>query len=168
MLKARYPGVPPVPAKRLFASRTPDFLEKRRQELDIFLQNIIRSPYSGDSIDLGAFLGLGATLNAAYAKFKAKLLQPSEPVSAALARGLGEIVYLTQSFCPACAVTDTRGRGRAWKSGLVARCDGVSLAPVVARHRARLLRDFLVKLPLENLVNSKLQPPRHFGNVVLQ
>jgi PX domain len=168
MLKARYPGVPPVPAKRLFSTRTADFLEKRRQELDIFLQAIIRAPYSGDSIDLGAFLGLGATLNAAYGKFKTKLLQPSEPVSAALARGLGEIVYLTQSFCPACAVTDTRGRGRAWKPALVARCDSVSF-PV----RVQFLSTSGCRLPscsvvVENLVDCELQPPRPVRDVVLQ
>ena len=126
-LKSRYPGVPSLPGKHMFASRTNEFLAKRQGELDAFLRGVMSSPFAASSVDLGAFLGLGEPLANAEAKAKAKFRRPGEPVLASLSRGLGEVVYETQSLCPACVVVDRRGRGASWRRGVVARCDNVSI-----------------------------------------
>ena len=125
-LRSRYSGVHALPAKRMFATRTPDFLRKRASELDDFIVTVMKAAYAIESVDLGAFLGLGDPIAVAVPRWAAKCRQRAEPVLSLLSRGLGEVIYGTKSLCPVCVVADRRGRGSVWHAAAVCRCDGVS------------------------------------------
>lgn len=129
VLRARYPGVPPLPGKHLFASRTEEFLRKRAAELDAFLSSLVAAPFAVDCEDLGAFLGVGESLRTAAPRWLARLARPGEPPAAKLARGLGQILYVTKSLCPTCVGVDRTGRGTVWHSAVVAQVDQVRPLP---------------------------------------
>jgi hypothetical protein len=124
-LKSRFKDVPALPGKQMFAARSTEFLRKRCAGLSAFLQVVMKAAYASESEDLGAFLGVGVSLRQAEGTLLGRFKRRDEPVTSALARGLGEIIYLTKSFCGTCVRIDLAGRGALWRRAAVVRCDRV-------------------------------------------
>ena len=54
-------SLPPLPGRKLFGSNNAAFVEKRRVELELYLQNLLRTPLA-TSADLISFLGVTANM----------------------------------------------------------------------------------------------------------